>query len=245
MENKLKSFGAIILVGLMVSFFPLVFHQSPVWAQCIDSDNDGFCDTLETGNPVSYYSGGQTVTLTNGFVFTLPPVTRPSIVSQPANQAVRLGASAMFAVTATGADPLNYQWQFSGTDLADGGRITGSQSNLLTLVNVRASDAGHYQAIVANTAGSITSAPASLGILGVPVQFASGGVGLQLAGDGFHLQLIGLIGHGAVLIEASTNLTDWYPIFTNHPAFGGMEFVDPAATNYASRYYRATTPAMP
>jgi hypothetical protein len=57
MDIKLKSFGTIILVGLMVSFFPLVFHQSPVWAVCPDSDNDGFCDTLESSSSNFYYNG--------------------------------------------------------------------------------------------------------------------------------------------------------------------------------------------
>jgi hypothetical protein len=66
MENKLKSFGTIILVGLMAFFFPLVFHQSPVWAvvNCssttADSDipsGDGISDSLECGQSVTLYGG--------------------------------------------------------------------------------------------------------------------------------------------------------------------------------------------
>ncbi len=39
------------------------------------------------------------------------------------------------------------------------------------------------------------------------------------------------------VVQASTNLIDWLPIFTN--SFGGaLEFVDEAAPNYASRFYR-------
>jgi hypothetical protein len=67
MENKLKSLGTIILAGLMAFFFPLVFHQSPVWAAADCSSNtkdsdipsgDGFSDSLECGSSVELYLGG-------------------------------------------------------------------------------------------------------------------------------------------------------------------------------------------
>ena len=108
---------------------------------------------------------GQTVTLTNGFVYTLPPVWPPAIVGQPTNQVVGLGASASFAVTATGTAPLSYQWQFNGTDITDNGPITGSHNNSLTIANAFGRNAGSYQAVITNAYGSATSAVATLTVL--------------------------------------------------------------------------------
>jgi hypothetical protein len=49
-------------------------------------------------------------------------------------------------------------------------------------------------------------------------------------------------GQGPVLVEASTNLMQWTPIFTNPPGFGTIQFIDATASNYPCRYYRAFTP---
>jgi len=40
-------------------------------------------------------------------------------------------------------------------------------------------------------------------------------------------------------IQASTNLTTWLPIYTNLPMTNVIQFLDPAATNYRARFYRA------
>ena len=44
-----------------------------------------------------------------------PPSVAPTISTQPANQTVLEGATATFVVTATGTDPLSYQWKKGGT----------------------------------------------------------------------------------------------------------------------------------
>ncbi|MGD0744878.1 MAG: hypothetical protein ABSA45_06955 [Verrucomicrobiota bacterium] len=44
------------------------------------------------------------------------------------------------------------------------------------------------------------------------------------------------------VVQASTNLVDWAPICTNvAPISGLLQFVDPKATNYPSRFYRTVT----
>jgi hypothetical protein len=57
-----------------------------------------------------------------------------------------------------------------------------------------------------------------------------------------NFQIGNLTGQGAVVIEASTNLIEWQPIFTNPPGFGAAGFTDVGASNYPNRYYRAVTP---
>jgi hypothetical protein len=51
----------------------------------------------------------------------------------------------------------------------------------------------------------------------------------------FKFSLVGTPG-GSYIIQASTNLVNWIPIYTNISPF---IFTDPYATNYRSRFYRA------
>jgi sugar lactone lactonase YvrE len=46
--------------------------------------------------------------------------TPPAITAQPASQIVAVGNRVNLSVTATGAGPLTYQWQFNGTNLPNG-----------------------------------------------------------------------------------------------------------------------------
>jgi len=112
---------------------------------------------------------GQSVNFANGFTYVAPLGEAPSIVSQPTNQAGVSGTSLVFSVSATGTEPFNYQWQLNGVNLTDDGRISGSQSNILTIASVLMGDAGRYEVIVTNAYGSATSAVATLAVVTPPV----------------------------------------------------------------------------
>ena len=47
-----------------------------------------------------------------------------------------VGDNVMLSVAVFGASPLSYQWQKNGTNLVDGGNLSGSTSRILTLSNV-------------------------------------------------------------------------------------------------------------
>jgi subtilisin family serine protease len=83
----------------------------------------------------------------------------PMIVSQPTNQTVTVGGTATFNVTASGATPLSYQWNFNGTN------IGGGTNTSLTLTNVQFSQAGNYAVLVTNRYGSILSSNAVLTVI--------------------------------------------------------------------------------
>ncbi|MGA2247936.1 MAG: immunoglobulin domain-containing protein, partial [Verrucomicrobiota bacterium] len=97
--------------------------------------------------------------------FSLSVISPPVITQEPANQAVLEGAAAKFGVQAGGGLPLAYQWRFEGTNLVDGGEITGSSTSSLTVSAVSAADVGNYTVVVTNDAGTITSSNASLTIV--------------------------------------------------------------------------------
>ncbi len=90
------------------------------------------------------------------------------ITSQPVNQLVYAGATASFRVAIYGGQPVFYQWQKSGTNLMDGGNLSGSASRVLTVTNVDFSDAGVYSVIASNSFGSVTSRLAFLEIMVSP-----------------------------------------------------------------------------
>ena len=83
----------------------------------------------------------------------------PKVSVQPKNQNAAVGDSATFSVTATGAEPLKYQWRFNGTNL---GGLTASS---FTLFNVQTSQAGNYSVVITNSYGSVTSLNAALTFL--------------------------------------------------------------------------------
>jgi hypothetical protein len=99
----------------------------------------------------------------------IPFAGPPAITSQPTNQTVIAGGTATFSITASNATPLSYQWQKNGTNMVDGGNITGSASNLLTIANVSDADAANYSAVVSDSTGSVTSSNALLTVIDPPV----------------------------------------------------------------------------
>ncbi len=94
----------------------------------------------------------------------------PHIVTPPQSQTVEQNQNATFIVTADGPEPFSYQWRFAGTNLA------GATDSSYTRFNVQPFHAGEYSVVVANAAGAITSAPATLTItvLCTPVTLVNG-----------------------------------------------------------------------
>jgi len=82
----------------------------------------------------------------------------PAITAQPIPQNALVGGSAVFSVAADakGYPPLSYQWRKDST------AIPGATNAMLVLVDLRETDAGSYDVVVANAGGSITSTSADL-----------------------------------------------------------------------------------
>ena len=69
-----------------------------------------------------------------------------------------------------------------------------------------------------------------------PPQVGAGTAGLQTGG--FSFALAG-VSSQTIVVEASTNLANWQPVWTNILAGNSTNFVDPDWTNYPARFYRA------
>ena len=67
-------------------------------------------------------------------------------------------------------------------------------------------------------------------------QIAPGSAGMKPGGFGFTLTSLT---NQTIVVEASTNLVNWQPIWTNTLPGASAEFVDPEWENYPNRFYRA------
>jgi outer membrane protein assembly factor BamB len=83
-------------------------------------------------------------------------VLPPQITQQPAASIAAVGANASFSVTATSSVPMTYQWRFNGTNLP------GATATNLVINNIQPPNAGNYSVLVANQAGTVPSAVATL-----------------------------------------------------------------------------------
>jgi uncharacterized repeat protein (TIGR03803 family) len=91
----------------------------------------------------------------------------PQITVQPASQTLVNGGTAVFSVTAIGDLPLSYQWQENGTNLMDGGQVSGSSTSTLTLSNLVETNSGTYSVIVSNAVAATASSDAVLTVFAI------------------------------------------------------------------------------
>ena len=77
------------------------------------------------------------------------------------------GQTVTFTVAAVGNQPLSYLWQRNGTNLSDGGNISGSATSSLTLHSASLADAGTYSVVVGNADGVAASSGAVLTVTAI------------------------------------------------------------------------------
>lgn len=82
----------------------------------------------------------------------------PAITTAPAPQTTTVGDTVTFSVVATGVPAPGFQWRHNGAALA------GATGASLTLSSLTTTDAGEYDVVVSNSAGSVTSAAATLSV---------------------------------------------------------------------------------
>jgi hypothetical protein len=85
----------------------------------------------------------------------------PTITAQPSNVITNYGSTVTFNATATGSQPMFYQWYKNGIS------IQGANLNYLLLSSVSNSDAGAYQLTITNAFGAINSQKCTLSVGGI------------------------------------------------------------------------------
>src|SRR6185436_3083142 len=122
--------------------------------------------SLSVTNVQSTHAGNYIVVVTNpggsvtSAVGVLTVLVPPSISGQPQSRTNTAGTLATFTVTAGGTALLKYQWRLNGASL------NGATESTLSLSGVQPGDGGDYSVVITNGAGSITSAVATLTVIG-------------------------------------------------------------------------------
>jgi hypothetical protein len=165
------------------------------------------------------------------------PSAALSVIVSPASRTNCASSTATFTTTAFSPESLNFQWQKNGTNLVNGGNVSGATNCTLTIANVSATDAAAYSAVVSDPYTSVTTSNALLTVPApVPpaltVQFSAGYPVLNLSG---------MLSSNFV-VQYSTNLTgaNWTTLLSvTNLTTSPYSFVDPAGMVPPARFYRA------
>jgi arylsulfatase A-like enzyme len=98
----------------------------------------------------------------NGVFDAVPPIP-PSITTQPADKTVRAGRKAKFSVSATGTEPLYYQWIKNGVNIAG-----ATKASYRTPPTTEADNGALFAVTVSNRAGRVISNNATLTVNPAP-----------------------------------------------------------------------------
>jgi gliding motility-associated-like protein len=123
----------------------------------ITSDNAGAYTLVVTGSNATCGS-----TTSNAANVTVNP--RPTITTQPLSTTVCQNNTAIFNVLATGTGTLEYKWKFNDVILANGGKISGANTNQLTITSATQANVGLYKVQIFSSCGNIESNVVTLGV---------------------------------------------------------------------------------
>jgi hypothetical protein len=154
------------------------------------------------------------------------------ITNPPASGTAQQGVSASFTVSASGDDPKTYQWQFNAAI------IPNATSPIFNIDSAQPTNAGSYTVVISNIWGAVTSAPATLGVLGIQPFISTAPGDISYQNGQFTLRIAGLTGQGDVAIATSPDLLTWTYIYTNPPAFGSIRLTN-STGGATCRFYRA------
>jgi hypothetical protein len=212
---------------------------------------------MQAGNGNFY--GTTTSGSTDGFgnIFELLGFP-PAIFQQPASQNFAPNAACLFTVAAGGSSPLTYQWVMDGTNLINGGNISGATNSQLTIGPAVLSDAGSYSVVVANAFGSATSAVATLTVPAPTLTLKSPGLSVSVASLTVQGTASGKFGvtnvqcqlNGGGWISATTanQWTNWSALVGLQPgtnffqAYSVDPLGHPSATNSVTVFYVTKSP---
>ncbi len=125
-------------LGQTANFFLFCRSGATLWGSVLITD-------LRIGTTWSFVTGG------------------PEFTSPPLSQSAAAGATvSLQAVAVAGGSAVSYQWKQGGTNLANGGNISGVTTSTLTLTGVTSASAGSYSVTASNGLGSVSSSIATL-----------------------------------------------------------------------------------
>jgi hypothetical protein len=130
---------------------PGSFTYTPAAGTVLTAGSQTLTATFTPNDSADYNGATASVTLS-----VLSAGSAPTITTQLQSQTTTAGGSATFTVVASGTGPFTYQWRKGGVN------ISGATNASYTITGVQSAASGSYDVVVGNTAGSVTSAAATL-----------------------------------------------------------------------------------
>jgi len=162
----------LVLVGTNVAFgaaatgtTPLAYQWRFNGANLINATNAIYSITSVGANQAGNYA----VAITNAAGSATSSNAALTVVLSPKSQTNCASSTATFTATAFGPEALNYQWQKQGTNLVEGGRLSGTTNSTLTIASVSDADAANYSAVVSDAYSSVTTSNAALTVIDPPL----------------------------------------------------------------------------
>jgi len=87
------------------------------------------------------------------------------LIAQPESRMAYEGSTVSLGVVSLAQPASTYQWRKAGSNLVNGGRVSGVTTTNLTLAGVQLSDAGDYTVVISSASGSVASSVAILQVL--------------------------------------------------------------------------------
>lgn len=217
------------------------FNCTPVPPGLTINTNPGAAGYL-SGTPL--VAGSYNVTLVAGNLAYPTPATAqatiliylpnspPAFALEPTDVSVLSQSNAVLTSELLGTPPFHYEWLKDDVVLPD---ATGP---VLSLMNVQPENGGHYQLVVSNDFGSVTSAVVRVTVrepLVVALKITGGAAG----GGIFQFEAVGSVATNYV-VWSSGDLVRWTPLTTNWVVDGLLRFSDPAFVRQPRRFYRVS-----
>jgi hypothetical protein len=189
-----------------------------------------------------YVAGTSRVSGIDDIVIIIKYVIPPIIIRQPVGWTNAVGTTASFTVEVAGGLPLSYQWRRDGTNLVEGGRLSGVTSTNLSIANVQLEDALDYTVVVTNEWGSATSVAAHLTVTIPPSAGRFTNIKYSAESGFSFIFRDGTVGQPYRIQRSASaaegSWTDWMNFTYSEPTV----FTDVSATGAERRFYRAVTP---
>jgi hypothetical protein len=147
--------------------------------------------------------------------------TPPNTVGPAQNLAITNGSSLLLqAGESNNVTSPTYQWRYNGVN------ISGSTNATLSLTNSQFNQCGSYSVVVSNLVGVVTNVIALVSV-DPPLKLA--------AVNPAHICVCAT---QAVVLQLSTNLTSWQPLYTNQTTLLPTNYLDTGSTNRDKGFYR-------
>ncbi len=159
----------------------------------------------------------------------LSGISPPSVTQSPSSTQVTTGKTASFRVTVSATAPLSFQWQSQSPGTGGFSNIAGATNSVYTIQTAQLSDNGtQFRCVITNTAGSVTSAAATLTVQPGPPLFSQQPQGAVVALGQTAAFTVGVTGTGPVSYQWQSQ-TPGALAFSNISGATSASYITPAA----------------